>query len=378
MHRTIQILRKILSVLLFILLPLAVVTLITSKTGVLGGVRSFTVASGSMAPALPVGSVIYTIKQPNYSLGQVVAVQENGVTVTHRINKTLGSNNDSFELKGDANKDPDSKPVLLSQIIGKEFLMIPFIGKLSVLMKTPLGFLFLIILPSFVFIALEILSIKKELEIQIEKKLKSKLGISTGVAILASVMFMSSYATTYSFFSNSGQSTNNVFVAAQSFGPNPGDVVINEVFAGGSSTTEWVELLNKTSSPKDISGWTIKDNTSSDTIPASTVIPANGFAVIVAPSSTVSIPGSALSIVLSGPIGGGLSTSGDRLTLTAQPSATIIDSLSWGTDITILNPAAAAQGTGQSLARIPNGVDTNVAGDWALDSTPTVGVANAL
>ena len=192
-----------------------------------------------------------------------------------------------------------------------------------------------------------------------------------------------SYRVTQAFFSDTATSTGNVFTAATEFpappvaGPQAGDVVINEVFAGGSSTTEWVEILNKTASPIDISGWTITDNGSSDAIPASTILPANGYGVIRGPSSTVVVPGSAITIDLSTAIGSGLSSSDDRLTLSST-TPTIIDQVSWGTDTTAFDPSAPSQTGGESLARFPDGTDTNSATDWGLDASPTVGIVNSL
>ena len=67
-----------------------------------------------------------------------------------------------------------------------------------------------------------------------------------------------SYKTTLALFSDTAQSTNNTFTASEVF-PTPtpipvnaGDVVINEINWGGSSSStvdEWIELRNVTGSP---------------------------------------------------------------------------------------------------------------------------------
>lgn len=159
--------------------------------------------------------------------------------------------------------------------------------------------------------------------------------------------------------------------------PLPGKIVINEVFEG-SSSAEWVELFNSGGSPVDVSGWTITDNTSTDILPTTSPIAPGGYAVIVTSgSSVVGIPGSAITIVLSGAssgtIGNGLANGGDRLTL--QNGLTAIDQMSWGTDLTVFNPGPNYPSAVNSLRRIPNGVDTDVAGDW-VGGISSIGVSN--
>lgn len=168
-----------LTVFLFGALPLAIFTLITSKTGVIMGVRSFAVLSGSMEPTLPVGSMIYTIKQPSYELGDVVSVVQNGVTVTHRIFQVVQKDGEiQYQLMGDANKQADSKLVAKPQIIGKQFLVVPSVGRISGFVKTPTGFVLLVVLPALLLVGFELWTIKKELEIQIERKVRNEMGLS--------------------------------------------------------------------------------------------------------------------------------------------------------------------------------------------------------
>ncbi len=70
-------------------------------------------------------------------------------------------------------------------------------------------------------------------------------------------------------------------------GPNPGDIIINELMANTTAATgDWVELRNTTASPIDLSGWFLSDHGATDTsdtdlaryqIPSGTIIPANGY-----------------------------------------------------------------------------------------------------
>jgi hypothetical protein len=156
--------------------------------------------------------------------------------------------------------------------------------------------------------------------------------------------------------------------------------VINEVYyhvgsgKGNDPKNEWVEIYNPTDSGINISGWKICDGQSCDTIPASTPIPAKGFAVITDKASTwdkwSSIPSEAIKIVLVSAIGNGLANAGDRVIL-KNASEEVIDAMSYGNDTTYFE--LPLSGKGKSLARIIKGYDTNSATDWIINATPNPG-----
>lgn len=157
--------------------------------------------------------------------------------------------------------------------------------------------------------------------------------------------------------------------------PESSHLVINEVFPGGLSPTEWVELFNPTSDPIDVSGWNLFDNSTSDPLPTVSPIPAGGYAVIVGNGSTVTVPVSAVKIELSSAIGGGLAVSGDRMEMKDTANITV-DALSWGSDSTFFSSPPSAPVLGESLVRLPNGSDTDTASDWSSSSSPSTGIAN--
>lgn len=143
---------------------------------------------------------------------------------------------------------------------------------------------------------------------------------------------------------------------------------------GVETTNEWVEIHNGTDASIDLTGYTLADNTSSDPIPAGTILPAGGFLIVTPGADTAalwSVPAEAMVVVLAGPIGNGLAGN-DNVRL-LNPSAVVIDGVSWGTNIDPLNPGAAGVAEGNSLARTPITADTNTAADWAEDATPTPG-----
>src|SRR3989344_2997713 len=85
-----------------------------------------------------------------------------------------------------------------------------------------------------------------------------------------------SFKLTYSFFSDSGNSTSNIFSAAEQFPspiPSPGDIVINELYfdvctpavdCGNNPQNEWVEIYNNSSFPIVLTGWTLTDDNGTD------------------------------------------------------------------------------------------------------------------
>src|SRR3989338_4815127 len=162
---------------LYSLFVLAVLVLFTSKTS-LFGIRSFVVVSGSMEPAINLGSVVFTKSETDYQRGDIVSFSNKaGQTVTHRIMEIKTSPaGQSFILKGDANNTADGEEVKKRELIGKVFLTIPYLGRLVSFLKTLPGFLFLIIIPSIIFIGWEIINIKREMEKEIEKKIRRKMA----------------------------------------------------------------------------------------------------------------------------------------------------------------------------------------------------------
>jgi len=197
-----------------------------------------------------------------------------------------------------------------------------------------------------------------------------------GIACFCLAILATSF--TRSFFSSSATSS-VTFSTTEDF-PEDEDtstagsetIVINEFNPIGGSAEDWVELFNKTNESIDISGWSIHDNNSSDVI-LSGVVPANGYAVIVASGSAVTIPPSASRIELpSTAIGNGLAPAGDRVLLKSSGGIDI-DEVSYGSVTTVftLPPIINAS----ILARNPNGNDANTATDWILQA-PTLGQAN--
>jgi hypothetical protein len=137
-----------------------------------------------------------------------------------------------------------------------------------------------------------------------------------------------------------------------------GNIVINEVMAfnqayvqNGADYPDYIELRNNSASAISIAGWTLTDDPlvpAKHTFPAGTSIPAGGYLTVWA-DKDFTAPGTHT--------GFGLSSDGDQVILLNGP--TIVDSVTFGTQIPDL-----------SIGRIINGT-----GSWVLN-TPTRGTAN--
>ena len=156
-------------------------------------------------------------------------------------------------------------------------------------------------------------------------------------------------------------------------------ILINEMFDHADNNDEWVEIFNNTSGEIDLSGWKISDALSEDIIPSTAPIPPGGYGGIVTnPTDVSGIPSSATVVSLSGStIGSELNGDGDAVYL-KNISNEIVDSMSYGNNSDVFSATAIDPSAGQSIARIPNGLDTDTSSDWQLDSSPSIGEANSL
>lgn len=154
-------------------------------------------------------------------------------------------------------------------------------------------------------------------------------------------------------------------------------ILISEVEAdpaGTDTATEWFELVNISGSPQTLNGWSVMDNTSSDTIPTVT-IPAGGYVVVADNSATflANHPGFAGTVVnLGSTIGNGLANAGDVLIL-RDNTVTPVDCVSWGTNISCFSPSVQEPNPNDSTLTIQRRslVDHDTNEDWvAAAETP--------
>lgn len=126
-----------------ILLVLVIVICAPITLPRLFGYHIFTVISGSMEPAISIGSLVYV----HETVPEEVKAQETiafysadhtGAIITHRVleNRTVSG---EFITKGDANPREDPEPVDYGRLLGKVVLSIPVLGKISAAAATVYG-----------------------------------------------------------------------------------------------------------------------------------------------------------------------------------------------------------------------------------------------
>jgi signal peptidase len=132
------------------------------------GWRVDAVISGSMEPELKVGSLVVTrpIRPEMVVVGDIITFRTTALsdnTITHRV-IVIGHNSPlHFRTKGDANNVPDPFTVPAQNLVGKVCFHMPYIGYITEFLKTPVGFVCVLVVPGLVIIAVYIWSLCREL-----------------------------------------------------------------------------------------------------------------------------------------------------------------------------------------------------------------------
>jgi signal peptidase len=135
--------RRVLGLLWLASLAVLVGLVLLTHVGRLAGFESFAIRGGSMAPTLPVGSLVVVgrIDPATIEPGDVVTYRgENGVVVTHRVVEVDASEAEVWlRTRGDANATPDGAPVPLRAVVGGVTAVIPLLGFLAGMLTLPAG-----------------------------------------------------------------------------------------------------------------------------------------------------------------------------------------------------------------------------------------------
>lgn len=117
----------------------------------LAGIKTYVVISGSMEPAIPVGSLVYskTVEPSTLETGDVIvfysskAAEGGGNTseiipITHRVvlNDTTAG---EITTKGDANEQNDVSKVIYNNVEGKVIFHIPHLGYIGAPLSSTMG-----------------------------------------------------------------------------------------------------------------------------------------------------------------------------------------------------------------------------------------------
>jgi len=152
-----------------------VIFLVISTFSIPGNFKVKIVQSGSMEPAIDMGSIVIVKSENNYKIGDIITFSKEikyQEPITHRIYdiKIVGSQ-PHYITKGDANNTPDQREILKKDIIGKVVFHIPYIGYAVDFTKKPIGFALIIIVPAAVIIGDEIRKIYDEIKKKKEKEI---------------------------------------------------------------------------------------------------------------------------------------------------------------------------------------------------------------
>ena len=91
--------------------------------------------TGSMEPTIGEDDLIIVARRDAYAVDDIVVYQSGGILVVHRI---IDINDGMVTTQGDANQAAD-EPIELSAIKGKVVAIVPFLGSLARILKTPVA-----------------------------------------------------------------------------------------------------------------------------------------------------------------------------------------------------------------------------------------------
>lgn len=141
------------------------------------GWRIDNVLSGSMSPAITVGSAVVTqpVDVRTIDVGDVITYRSprNGEVTTHRVVEIKSEIPRTFITKGDANEDVDPYTVPATNVEGKIVFDVPLLGYVADFIKTPMGFILVLGVPGGLIILLEL----RKMWIDLSEEDKRKKGM---------------------------------------------------------------------------------------------------------------------------------------------------------------------------------------------------------
>lgn len=159
-----------------------------------------------------------------------------------------------------------------------------------------------------------------------------------------------------------------------------GHLIVSEVYPradashGGATIHQWIEIYNPTSASVNISRWTIRATSTSQTIPDNTSLGAGQYLVFAGTTQVRSIWNIASTtqvVAFPGAFSGFVQT-GDHIYL-QDTAGNRVDSVSYGNDTGAFSPAVPAVATGHALVRRSMTSDSNTLNDWTDTSAPSPG-----
>lgn len=144
--------KKILEVIAIILIYniiLIIVSSINGKDFNILGYKAYIVETNSMEPIIKVGDIVIIkkVKAEKLNQGDVITFTREGEVITHRITKIdVEESGTKYITKGDNNNTEDTIKVEHEDILGKEILTIPQLGKVMQLLDSKIILLIIILI----------------------------------------------------------------------------------------------------------------------------------------------------------------------------------------------------------------------------------------
>lgn len=134
---------KICRLLAVLILTAVVAVCIPMTVPRLMGYEVYVVVSGSMEPAIPIGSALYVeaAAPEEVAPGDVIAFYDRGSVITHRVVENHIVEGE-FITKGDANSEEDTVPVPYESLVGKSVYHFPVLGTLMSMLAGDVGKLY--------------------------------------------------------------------------------------------------------------------------------------------------------------------------------------------------------------------------------------------
>lgn len=139
--------KKILTITVYILLiPLLVYNISLIFQAVLNpnetpsflGIKSYVILSGSMQPEIDIGDIVIVkdVEENELQNKDIISFREGQTVITHRIIDIQTVDNEKqFTTKGDNNNSADNNVISADVIEGKVITVIPFLGKIGIMLK---------------------------------------------------------------------------------------------------------------------------------------------------------------------------------------------------------------------------------------------------
>lgn len=130
--------------------------------------KPLVIMSGSMEPNLKTGSLVFISKTESYKVNDIITFTNPDMPsqkITHRVVNIKDSGETKvYKTKGDANEESDSETIKGGDILGEVVFSIPLLGYLVFFAKTRTGVVFLVLIPSAIFVFFELQSIFRKLK----------------------------------------------------------------------------------------------------------------------------------------------------------------------------------------------------------------------